>query len=404
MRDLKWPPWLAGGPEVPAEVQEKLLGSLFAPDDALRTGLFLVTLTGLLSAARLWALWPFFWVAAAIPICAYRPWIAHAYRRDSATGTRDAWVRRFALGAWSYASIWGLAGLAIAFIADGFVRMIIVSALVVLVRGFAGRNNASPAITLVQIALALIPAITGCLLSGDPFMAAFTLFLLLQLHAGFGIVTQSSRRTLRLLNAEFTAAGLLSDLKVANAGLARLATTDGLTDLVNRRGFEQALDTEWRRAIREETPLSLLMIDVDCFKRYNDTYGHIAGDACLRQVAGALAAACRRPADVVARYGGEEFAVILPSTASAGARTLAEAARRAVQLLHMPHAGSDHQTVTVTVGCATLYPRQALASSILVRCADAALYEGKHLGRNRVEEATPAALDFLSGTNHEMSG
>lgn len=177
---------------------------------------------------------------------------------------------------------------------------------------------------------------------------------------------------------------LKRELEVKNAELARLSTQDGLTALANRRRLDEVLDIECRRARREKTHLSLLMTDVDYFKKFNDTYGHQAGDDCLRQVAAALNEAIMRPGDLAARYGGEEFAVVLPGTDLAGACQVAETIRRKVQALAIPHTASGVAThVTLSLGAATLLSGEALTPEGLIQRADAALYSSKHTGRNR---------------------
>jgi diguanylate cyclase (GGDEF)-like protein/PAS domain S-box-containing protein len=182
----------------------------------------------------------------------------------------------------------------------------------------------------------------------------------------------------------------ITDRKRAEEELARLATRDGLTGLFNRRRFDDALQQEWRRARRDRTPLSVVMADVDHFKLFNDTYGHQAGDACLRQVAEALQSRVRRPADLAARYGGEEFVVLLPSTPVDGAVVVGEAVRAAVAALGIPHARSTAgPVVTLSLGCATQAPGTDEPPAALLERADRALYEAKHAGRNRVEAADP---------------
>jgi diguanylate cyclase (GGDEF)-like protein len=182
--------------------------------------------------------------------------------------------------------------------------------------------------------------------------------------------------------------------KQAQDELQRLATRDGLTSVANRRSFDDTLNTEWRRASRESRALSLLMIDVDYFKRYNDTYGHLGGDDCLRRVAEAMADVVKRASDSVARYGGEEFAILMPATEPDGAMVVAERIRAAVEALALPHAGSevaDH--VTVSIGVASIQSTSEGAPARLIAAADAALYRAKHAGRNRAvmaEEKTEA--------------
>jgi diguanylate cyclase (GGDEF)-like protein len=173
-------------------------------------------------------------------------------------------------------------------------------------------------------------------------------------------------------------------LEKQNAALARLADTDGLTGLANRRHLDERMALELARAARERTPLSLIMIDVDFFKRYNDTYGHAAGDDCLRTVARVLAATVNRPADLAARFGGEEFAVLLPNTAQDGARGIAEAICDGVRAAGMPHVASDLGFVTISAGVATAVPAPGGDGRALVEAADAALYEAKEAGRNGV--------------------
>jgi len=174
------------------------------------------------------------------------------------------------------------------------------------------------------------------------------------------------------------------ELQASNLELARISNQDALTGLANRRRFDETLDTECRRAARDQMPLSLVMTDVDFFKKYNDAYGHPAGDGCLRHVARALASVIRRPADLAARYGGEEFALILPSTTQEGASHVAETLRAGVEALAIPHAGSNVAAhVTLSLGIATIEPGHPLAPAALIEHADAALYAAKHGGRNR---------------------
>ena len=176
-------------------------------------------------------------------------------------------------------------------------------------------------------------------------------------------------------------------LAAAAAELTELAATDALTGVANRRRFDEMLDREWRRAMRSHDRLSMLLIDVDHFKRFNDHYGHLMGDTCLHAIATAIAGSIRRPGDIVARYGGEEFAVILPSTDGDGAMEIAARVREGIAALAMPHMDSPGGRVTVSIGSAEAFPNRSTASSILVEAADAALYEAKRLGRDRTERA-----------------
>ena len=174
-------------------------------------------------------------------------------------------------------------------------------------------------------------------------------------------------------------------LEDANRVLEGLSSRDGLTGVANRRHFDEVLGREWRRAVRERSALSLILTDVDNFKMYNDSYGHLKGDDCLKAVAETLAGSLSRPSDLCARYGGEEFAMILPNTEAAGALTVGESLREAVEERRLEHAYSPvARHVTVSVGVATVRPQDDGADPLsLVAEADAALYEAKKNGRNR---------------------
>lgn len=174
-------------------------------------------------------------------------------------------------------------------------------------------------------------------------------------------------------------------LKHKNDLLERYANQDSLTEVANRRCFDLTLDAEWRRAVRDGQRLGLLMIDVDCFKQFNDLYGHREGDHCLRRVARAMATTLTRPGDFLARYGGEEFAAILPATDVAGAFWMGERLRDAVAELQIPHRRSDGAGhVTISVGCASMFPGSGVSCYSLAQAADEQLYVAKHAGRNCV--------------------
>jgi diguanylate cyclase (GGDEF)-like protein len=175
----------------------------------------------------------------------------------------------------------------------------------------------------------------------------------------------------------------LTDEKIAQVKLEQLATRDGLTGLANRRCFDETLHAEWTRALRQKQPLSLLMVDVDNFKAYNDANGHLGGDECLKRIASAVASEMRAN-DLVARYGGEEFAVILPNESLKGAAIVAERIRCRVERLKVPNAGGADGHVTVSIGAAPAIASPEATPSQLVGIADAALYRAKHMGRNRI--------------------
>jgi len=193
-------------------------------------------------------------------------------------------------------------------------------------------------------------------------------------------------RTVELAQANDSLREQSSALHEANLKLERLSREDGLTGIANRRHFEEVLDMEWRRGTRTATVLSVVMIDIDDFKTYNDTLGHQQGDECLRRVAGALAGILNRAGDLVARYGGDEFVAVLPSVDAGHALALAERLRRSIEDLNMAYetAHGLHHLVTVSVGVATSTPTEGSLAEALLAEADKALYRAKDNGRNRV--------------------
>jgi len=173
--------------------------------------------------------------------------------------------------------------------------------------------------------------------------------------------------------------------------LEQMAMLDSLTGIPNRRRFNEVLEQEWRRCMRDNAPLSLIVVDVDHFKAFNDSYGHAAGDEVLRRITSTLQTSVRRPGDFVARYGGEEFVMLLPGIDIEGARLLAEHTRADIEAEHIPHAVSDAAPwITISLGGATRIPQENTAIADLFCLADNWLYEAKHAGRNRVAWA-PAA-------------
>jgi diguanylate cyclase (GGDEF)-like protein len=180
-------------------------------------------------------------------------------------------------------------------------------------------------------------------------------------------------------------------LATANAQLAHLSLTDAMTGITNRRGFDEQLERHWQRALRNHTSIGLAMIDVDEFKKYNDCYGHAAGDICLARVAAALCAGIRQGPDIAARYGGEEFVLILGESDGASALIVAERVRSAVAGLREPHAASGHGIVTISLGLVAVVPGADSDPADFLKAADDALYEAKRGGRNRVVLGTATA-------------
>jgi diguanylate cyclase (GGDEF)-like protein len=196
----------------------------------------------------------------------------------------------------------------------------------------------------------------------------------------------SHQQNLQQMVLERTDALLAVNLNLheANSKLAALSITDSLTGLANRRRFDEVLAAEWARARRMTYPLAILMIDVDFFKKFNDHYGHQAGDECLGSIARELQASARRPGDLVARYGGEEFVILLPDTDLVEAHELAETLCRSIASLALPHRQSPYEKVTVSIGVSAAIHEEDMPAQDLLRAADQALYRAKEGGRNRV--------------------
>ena len=188
---------------------------------------------------------------------------------------------------------------------------------------------------------------------------------------------------------------LYSRLRQANRQLRQLAILDPLTGIANRRCFDRVLKNEWHRLAREQKPLSLIMCDIDCFKAYNDNYGHLAGDSCLKQVADVLQKSTKRAADSVARYGGEEFAAILPDTDARGALFVAQNISQILKKQKIPHCASTvSDYVTISIGIATEIPTSITRIEHLIEMADNALYQAKEQGKNQIVHSSSAVGNF----------
>jgi diguanylate cyclase (GGDEF)-like protein len=199
-----------------------------------------------------------------------------------------------------------------------------------------------------------------------------------------------SRRQLARKNTELDRAN--NNLRVVSQQLEAVTAIDGLTGIANRRALDQQIDREMRRAARKRAPVSLLLVDADNLRKYNEQYGHQAGDKCLQAIAGALRAVLHRPADFAARYGGEEFAVLLPDTDAMGALQMAEIVREEIEALRIPHATNANGIVTVSVGACSIVPDIGEGPAALTAPADEALYRAKEQGRNQTCASEQTAL------------
>jgi diguanylate cyclase (GGDEF)-like protein len=244
----------------------------------------------------------------------------------------------------------------------------------VIARHGTGRWSDPPAI----VALDVLPAFHQTPL--------FFLLVLAALGVMGSVIFRVRTAQLRSREAHFRnlVARRTAELEEANTELERLATADPLTGLANRRRFDEVLADEWRRAIRVRRPLCLLILDIDHFKAFNDCYGHLAGDDCLRRVAHVLGGHARRPGDLAARYGGEEFALLLAGVDGTSAAEVAESVRSGVAALRIPHEASTTATVvTISVGWTSLVPDENGGPNAVIAAADEAMYDAKK-SRNAV--------------------
>jgi diguanylate cyclase (GGDEF)-like protein len=241
------------------------------------------------------------------------------------------------------------------------------------------------------------PALVRFVRIGSPLLLSLSVLAvaLLLLRTRFnlgvaGILVAVLGYGLRSILSQVRQIETVDELRHDRSALAELALRDTLTGVGNRRAFDESIEREWRLALRTQQTISLLLVDIDFFKQYNDRYGHLAGDQCIRAVAAALQASLQRPADLVARYGGEEFAVVLPGTSASGAREVATRLCKLVRELNLAHEGSPHGRITVSVGASTVTPAEGVLPHELMAATDRALYGAKNNGRNRVEQAVHA--------------
>jgi diguanylate cyclase (GGDEF)-like protein len=342
--------------------------------------------------------WLSLWGGAAVLLFVGRLYLRRAFLRRSPHDPPALWADRFAYGAWALGALWGMLALLISAGVDPFIQLMGLTVQSGLVIGAAVRNSAVPKAVIGQVYLTLTPLLLACLFSGQLPYQLYCVFVLLHMISGHEMAVTLSRRTARLLMTEEATQVANANLALANERLAALAKTDGLTGIVNRRGIDDALEREWRRAQRHNGTVSLAIFDIDHFKALNDTCGHVTGDDYLRQVANCLNSNAARTGDVVARYGGEEFVVLLADTDHFGAVRVAERLREAIEALGLPHPGSPFGVVTVSGGVVTAKASVLRPNGLLLE-ADRALYAAKSSGRNVIRVADvslPRPVDRVS--------
>jgi diguanylate cyclase (GGDEF)-like protein len=369
--------------KVSVAVNWKLLDELFAQTAFLPRQAIEALVVGLMLWLRVGQIWVLGWTAAMLVSLIGRGVLYRSYRTGSDSCGTGAWAWRFILDAWTGAALWGALGTLILLVHDPVVHLAVIFALGTNLCGAITRNSSEPIAALGQVCLMKLPLAAACLATRDPIYMMFGVWTLGEILVSHQRIQRLHKQVVGLLKANEKIAMTNAELDQCNQKLATLATTDPLTRLDNRRGFDVAFRREWRRALREHQPISLLLLDLDHFKKLNDTLGHQAGDECLQRVADGIQMTIRRPVDLAVRYGGEEFAVLLPDTDAVAGRYMAERLCRAVEALGIHHPVNARGVATVSVGLATVIPDDAFMPSLLIEQADQALYRAKRSGRNR---------------------
>ncbi len=393
---MRWPAVLRADGDLPPEQQARLIESLFERRGSLIQGTVALLIAQALSALETGSAWYLAGVPATLLVLAARLRLAARYRARPDARSPGAWVRRFTAGGVCTALIWGCLSFSLmVWSRDATLQLVVIIVQVAWIAGLAVRNAGSGAAVLCQSIAAGGPLFCALLASGSPLLYAGALFLLFQVFINMGISRDLRGQTLAVLRSEqalaqanATLSLTCAELEDANVRLQLLSTTDELTRIGNRRAFEAVLQTEWARAARDGALLSLLLLDVDLFKPFNDRYGHVAGDDGLRLVAAIMQGALRRASDFVGRFGGEEFVILLPGVGIEGAVAVAERLRTDVLNAALAHEASPEGVLTVSIGVATAAPVPGETPRGLIGAADRALYRAKQFGRNRVERAS----------------
>ena len=300
----------------------------------------------------------------------------------------DRWGNTYVLITLVQGAFWGFAGVMFIPVSDP-IYTVIMALLIV------GMSAASISTYIVYLRaffafylFAVLPFILHLFIMGGEINVALSFGVLVYSAVAIRslIPVNSSIKASIKLNFELDRE--IQERKLVESKLRKISLEDGLTGLANRRHFDELIDKEIRHARRESLPLSLIMIDIDCFKAFNDRYGHLDGDDCLKKTSQCLRGSLSRPDDICARYGGEEFAVILPNTDPQGAIDVAERLRNNVLKLEIPHLDSQVvglQSISISAGVATVLPSSNSSVSDFIKRADKALYQAKYFGRNQIK-------------------
>lgn len=370
------------------EYRWRLVTTLYAQKRSLIEGSLALAGVDLVCMAQ--TQWPGFAVLAFVALAAIAARLELARRFEQRPGaamghkvlTPEAWAGRFAVGAMITSLLWSATNICAFFgFSDPVMDMFVVMVEAGWLSSANVRNAPSPLTVVGQTVLTAAVIGIGAAVAAPGYLKLLAPFSLIMMSATLSIAEYMRVQAQTVLLTE-------QKLAEANERLQQLSATDALTGIGNRRAFDTVLQTEWARAARDTEDLALLVIDVDFFKKYNDRYGHPAGDECLRLIAEAIEGTLRRPPDFAARFGGEEFVAILPGTEEAGALDVAERVCRKVRELGVPHEASHFGVVTISVGVASMAPRPGDGCQLLIDLADQALYDAKQAGRNRSRGAS----------------
>ena len=355
-----------------------------------------LAIVGLIGTHSPWYLGGLMYTAG---VCGWRLWQTRVYARSRDSGTPTIWAWRSIRSGWATAAGWGAWSAVVLCEPEKSIVIMTIGMHAGLVAGGAIRNCAVPTLAVGQTFLSTIPLFLACVACNDVYLHVYAGIIALHIVAVLTLTKHLHFQTLKLLLKEKEASDLVSRLEIANQDLGvtnrhleTLVGIDALTGVSNRWAFDLASSREWRRCIREQTPLSMLLLDVDHFKAFNDFYGHQAGDFCLREVAIAINSALRRPGDILARYGGEEFMVTLSGSDLEEAIRVAKDIVDAIASRALVHDASAFHRVTVSIGAACLFADQHTTVASLISLADTALYSAKREGRNCVRAAEPHKL------------
>ena len=330
----------------------------------------------------------FGWIFCLILVSVIRLMVsALFFRKELDQITILPWEKIYISGTVLHGSVWAIAWLFLIFTTDPAYHVYVVIWMI----GLSASSISAYSVSLVTLLAFFIPVIIpgtiALMVVGQSQEVALGLAIILYSAVVLRAVVPINKLMLDAIRLNFYLKDEIQSRKKVEEQLQQLSLNDSLTGLANRRHMDEYLDTELKRAQRTLNPLSLVMVDIDCFKLFNDIYGHLGGDECLQRIGKIISRAVNRTSDLACRFGGEEFVLILPNTDANSAYLIAEELRKNVQALDIPHSGSELtglDVVTISLGVATIIPEIDSTPSAIIQRADEALYKSKHNGRNQV--------------------